>query len=217
MADLFDDAPKAKKKTIKKSKTTPLRMQRFLRVWSRTASLACISAQMSGLSVAAEILDNAMDEAVTGKGTRIDLELAKDQTVMRDNGRGIPTDRHPKFESKSALSDPYYAPFWWQIWREAYETSGGLHGVGLSVVNALSDALTVEVARDKKLWTQSYARGIPTSKLTDKGKVSNRRGTTIHFHPDPRFLGPIRTLSRKLSIALPLRPICSRSRDQMVV
>ncbi|MEE2759944.1 MAG: DNA topoisomerase IV subunit B [Pseudomonadota bacterium] len=139
----------------------------------------------------AELLDNAMDEAVAGEASHIDLILDADHTVtVRDNGRGIPVDPHPKFKSKSALeviltnlhSGGKFSG-------KAYEIAGGLHGVGLSVVNALADKLSVEVARDKKLWVQSYVRGKPTGKLKDAGKVSNRRGTTVIFHPDPKIFG----------------------------
>ncbi len=141
--------------------------------------------------LAAEVLDNAMDEAVAGHASRIEIELAADNSVtIRDNGRGIPVDPHPKFKDKSALevilttlhsggkfSDKVYA------------TSGGLHGVGLSVVNALSDELDVEVARDRMLYRQSYSRGTPKTKLSKGEPVQNRRGTTIRFHPDPDIFG----------------------------
>jgi topoisomerase-4 subunit B len=139
----------------------------------------------------AEVLDNAMDEAVAGHATRIELELAKDCSVtVRDNGRGIPVDPHPKFKTLSALQVIMtMLHSGGKFSGKAYTTSGGLHGVGVSVVNALSDRLVVEVARDKKLWTQSYARGKPTTKLLDKGPVQNRRGTTVIFHPDPEIFG----------------------------
>jgi topoisomerase-4 subunit B len=110
--------------------------------------------------LAAEVLDNSMDEAVAGHATRIEIELGSDNSVtIRDNGRGIPTDPHPKFKDKSALevilttlhSGGKFSD-------KVYETSGGLHGVGLSVVNALSDTLEVEVARDRMLYRQSYSR-----------------------------------------------------------
>ena len=139
----------------------------------------------------AELLDNAMDEAVAGHASRIELELAADNRItVRDNGRGIPVDPHPKFKDKSALevilttlhSGGKFSD-------KVYQTSGGLHGVGISVVNALSDNLTIEVARDRTLWTQSYARGTPLGPLTNQGQVSNRRGTTVCFHPDPDIFG----------------------------
>src|SRR5690349_16723946 len=104
----------------------------------------------------AEVLDNAMDEAVAGHATRIELELAKDGSVtVRDNGRGIPTDPHPKFPKLSALEVILtMLHSGGKFGGDAYKTSGGLHGVGVSVVNALADRLTVEVARDRKLWVQ---------------------------------------------------------------
>ena len=139
----------------------------------------------------AELLDNAMDEAVAGHASRIELQLDKDNVVtVTDNGRGIPVEPHPKFKSKSALevilttlhSGAKFS-------QKAYQTSGGLHGVGLSVVNALADELIIEVARDKKLHQQRYARGKPKTKLSAKGTVHNRRGTSIQFRPDPEIFG----------------------------
>jgi topoisomerase-4 subunit B len=141
--------------------------------------------------LAAEILDNSMDEAVAGHANRIEMELNADyQLTIRDNGRGIPIDPHPKFKDKSALEVILTTLHsGGKFGGDAYATSGGLHGVGLSVVNALADQLTVEVCKDKKLWTQTYSRGKATSKLTDGGAVSNRRGTTISFLPDPTIFG----------------------------
>jgi topoisomerase IV subunit B len=139
----------------------------------------------------AEVLDNAMDEAVAGHASRIEVELAADSTVtVHDNGRGIPVDPHPKFKDRSALEvilTTLHAGG--KFSDKVYHTAGGLHGVGVSVVNALSDSLTVEVARDKKLWRQTYERGKPTSKLEQDGAVHNRRGTTVIFHPDPEIFG----------------------------
>ena len=139
----------------------------------------------------AEVLDNAMDEAVAGHATRIDIELASDQTVtVRDNGRGIPVDPHPKFKPKSALEVILTTLHsGGKFGGKVYKTSGGLHGVGISVVNALSDRLHVEVARDKKVWAQDYERGKPKGKLKAIGAASNRRGTTIEFHADPQVFG----------------------------
>jgi topoisomerase-4 subunit B len=139
----------------------------------------------------AEILDNAMDEAVAGFANRIDVELgAGDVVTVRDNGRGIPVDPHPKYKNKSALEVILTTLHsGGKFGGKAYETSGGLHGVGLSVVNALSDDLTVEVARDRRLWQQVYQRGQPKTPLKDLGAVQNRRGTTITFHPDPQIFG----------------------------
>ena len=135
----------------------------------------------------AELLDNAMDEAVAGHATRIELELGtQDRITVRDNGRGVPVDPHPKFKGKSALevilttlhSGAKFS-------QKTYATSGGLHGVGLSVVNALAEELTVEVARDRSLWRQTYRRGKPKGPLEKAGSAPNRRGTTVTFVPDP--------------------------------
>src|SRR5579862_5704247 len=135
--------------------------------------------------LAAETLDNAMDEAVAGHATRIEVELGEDNVVtVRDNGRGIPIDNHPKFPSKSALEVILTTLHsGGKFSNKVYETSGGLHGVGVSVVNALSEELTVEVARDKQLYSQDYSRGEPQGKLK-KGGTVNRRGATITFRPD---------------------------------
>jgi topoisomerase-4 subunit B len=142
--------------------------------------------------LAAEVLDNAMDEAVAGHASHIDFELNGDGSVtVRDNGRGIPVDPHPKFPKKSALEIILtMLHSGGKFSGDAYKTSGGLHGVGVSVVNALSDWLKVEVARDRRLWVQDYARGAPKTKLKDAGAVQNRRGTTVSFHPDPQIFGP---------------------------
>jgi topoisomerase-4 subunit B len=142
--------------------------------------------------LAAEIIDNAMDEAVAGHANRIEIELAADNVLtVRDNGRGIPVDPHPKFKPKSALEiimTTLHSGGKFQA--GAYETSGGLHGVGASVVNALSEWLEVEVARDRNLWSQKYERGNPVTKLKDLGSVHNRRGTTVRFKPDVKIFGP---------------------------
>ena len=142
--------------------------------------------------LAAELLDNAMDEAVAGHATWIDLELATDGTVsVRENGRGIPIDPHPKFKSKTALEVVMTTLHsGGKFDNKVYDTSGGLHGVGLSVVNALSDNLTVEVTRNKILWIQDYVRGKAKGKLENKGNVRARQGTTVRFHPDPEIFGP---------------------------
>src|SRR5208283_2190671 len=141
----------------------------------------------------AEVLDNAMDEAVAGHATRIEIELAAGNWVtVRDNGRGIPVDPHPRFPDKSALEvimTTLHAGG--KFGGDAYKTSGGLHGVGVSVVNALSDKLEVEVARDRQLWSQRYSQGKPLTPLSDRGAVQNRRGTTLRFHPDPAIFGDV--------------------------
>ena len=141
--------------------------------------------------LAAEILDNSMDEAVAGHASRIEIELDADyRLTIRDNGRGIPVDPHPKFKDKSALEVILTTLHsGGKFGGDAYATSGGLHGVGLSVVNALAEVLVIEVAKDKKLWTQRYERGVPMTKLTDGGAVSNRRGTSVAFLPDPQIFG----------------------------
>ena len=139
----------------------------------------------------AEVLDNSMDEAVAGHASWIEVELMTDGSLrVADNGRGIPIDPHPKFKSKSALEvimTTLHAGG--KFGGDAYETSGGLHGVGVSVVNALSDDLTVEVARDQQLYEQKFSRGKPKGGLKKKGAVKNRRGTTVTFHPDPQIFG----------------------------
>ena len=140
----------------------------------------------------AEVLDNAMDEAVAGHATRIELELAAPNRItVRDNGRGIPIDPHPKFPDKSALEVIMTTLHsGGKFGSKAYDTSGGLHGVGVSVVNALSSELLVEVARNRTLFTQSYARGLPLGPLAPAGAAPNRRGTTVSFVPDTEIFGP---------------------------
>jgi topoisomerase IV subunit B len=139
----------------------------------------------------AEVLDNAMDEAVAGHADTIYLELQEGNRVsVRDNGRGIPIDPHPKFKNKSALEVILTTLHsGGKFDNKVYATSGGLHGVGISVVNALSDELLVEVARDRQAWTQGFSRGLPTGKLKSAGPAPNRRGTTVTFHPDPQIFG----------------------------
>jgi topoisomerase-4 subunit B len=137
--------------------------------------------------LAAEILDNAMDEAVAGHASFIEVHLEESGFLtVRDNGRGIPVDPHPKFKNLSALQVIFTTLHsGGKFGGKAYATSGGLHGVGSSVVNALSDVMEVEVARDRTLWKQNFARGEPTTKLINAGPVHNRRGTSIRFRPDP--------------------------------
>ncbi len=139
----------------------------------------------------AEVLDNAMDEAVAGHATWIEVNYATDgYLTVTDNGRGIPVDPHPKFKDKSALEvimTTLHAGG--KFDSGAYETSGGLHGVGVSVVNALSDHVVVEVARGQQLYRQEFRRGKPVAKLANLGKVSGRRGTKVSFHPDEQIFG----------------------------
>ncbi|MGZ5931641.1 MAG: DNA topoisomerase IV subunit B [Rhizomicrobium sp.] len=140
--------------------------------------------------LAAEILDNAMDEAVAGHANRIEMELAAgDVLTIRDNGRGIPVDPHPKFKNKSALEvimTTLHAGG--KFGGKVYDTSGGLHGVGASVVNALSEWMEVNVARDKHAHKMRFERGHAAGKLKDLGAV-NRRGTIVSFKPDFQIFG----------------------------
>ncbi len=138
-----------------------------------------------------EILDNSMDEAVAGHADWIEFFLDEGNIVtIRDNGRGIPVEEHPKYPGQSTLEVIMTTLHsGGKFGSDAYQTSGGLHGVGVSVVNALSDEMSVEVARDKKLYKQTFSRGLVTSKLQDLGDVHNRRGTSVTFHPDPEIFG----------------------------
>jgi topoisomerase-4 subunit B len=139
----------------------------------------------------AEVLDNSMDEAVAGHANRIEVELHADQSVtVTDNGRGIPVEPHPKFPKISALEVilcTLHAGG--KFGGKAYQTSGGLHGVGISVVNALSDHVRVEVARNKVLYAQEFSRGKPSGPLENLGATPNRRGTSVTFHPDAEIFG----------------------------
>jgi topoisomerase-4 subunit B len=141
--------------------------------------------------LAAEILDNSMDEAVAGHATFIDVTLQPGNWLtVRDNGRGIPVDPHPKFKKLSALEVILTTLHsGGKFGGKAYATSGGLHGVGSSVVNALSESLEVEVARDRTLWKQSYSRGKPVTPLVNAGPIANRRGTSMRFKPDHEIFG----------------------------
>ncbi|MBR3369603.1 MAG: DNA topoisomerase IV subunit B [Rhodobacteraceae bacterium] len=142
----------------------------------------------------AEVLDNSMDEAVAGHANRIEVELHADYSVtIRDNGRGIPIDPHPKFPGKSALEVilcTLHAGG--KFSGKAYQTSGGLHGVGASVVNALSDHMRVEVARNRELFAQEFSRGIPQGPVAKVGPAPNRRGTSVTFHPDAEIFGALK-------------------------
>ena len=139
----------------------------------------------------AEVLDNAMDEAVAGHASWIEVSYTEDGYLsVTDNGRGIPVDPHPKFKDKSALEvimTTLHAGG--KFDSGAYETSGGLHGVGVSVVNALSDHVIVEVARGQQLYRQEFRRGKPQGPIENLGKVSGRRGTKVSFHPDEQIFG----------------------------
>ncbi|MFA9230227.1 MAG: DNA topoisomerase IV subunit B [Microgenomates group bacterium] len=141
--------------------------------------------------LAAEIIDNSMDEAVAGHANRIEVELHADGSLtVRDNGRGIPVDPHPKYPDKSALEVILCTLHSGGKFNgKAYETSGGLHGVGSSVVNALSDHLYVEVAKNKELYAQTFSRGKPLGPIQKIGAAPNRRGTSVTFHPDAQIFG----------------------------
>jgi topoisomerase-4 subunit B len=139
----------------------------------------------------AEVIDNAMDEALAGHADWIEVEMEADGFItVTDNGRGIPVDPHPKFKNKSALEVimcTLHAGG--KFDSKVYDTSGGLHGVGVSVANALSERLEVEVARGQRLYRMAFERGKPKSKLQEVGKAPNRRGTKVRFRPDPEIFG----------------------------
>ncbi len=141
----------------------------------------------------AEIIDNSMDEAVAGHATWIEVELhANGHVTVRDNGRGIPIGPHPKDPTKSALEIVFCTlNAGGKFSGDSYSTSGGLHGVGSSVVNALSDHLRVEVAQNKELFAMEFSRGVPQGKLEKIGAAPNRRGTSVTFHPDADIFGPL--------------------------
>src|SRR6516164_3095935 len=139
----------------------------------------------------AEVIDNSMDEALEGHATFIEVEMEADGFVtVTDNGRGIPVDPHPKFPKKSALEVimcTLHAGG--KFDSRVYGTSGGLHGVGVSVANALSERMEVEVAREQTLYRMVFERGKPKGKLEKLGRIANRRGTKIRFRPDPQIFG----------------------------
>ena len=138
--------------------------------------------------LAAEVIDNAMDEVVAGFATRVEVTLRDDGSLeVRDDGRGIPVDPHPRFPSSSALevvmTTLHAGGKFRREGERAYVTAGGLHGVGVSVVNALSEWLDVEVARDRVRHGMRFRRGDPVSGLEDRGPIHNRKGTTVRFRP----------------------------------
>ena len=141
--------------------------------------------------LAAELLDNAMDEAVAGYASFIDISLREDGGVtIADNGRGIPVEKHPKQKKKSALEVIMTTLHsGGKFSNKVYNTAGGLHGVGLSVVNALSEILIIEVVRDQKLWRQKYMHGKPQSPLQSIGIAKKKRGTSVTFYPDKTIFG----------------------------
>lgn len=137
-----------------------------------------------------EILDNSMDEAVAGHASTIEVSMAPDNMItIRDNGRGIPVDKHPKYPGKSALEVIVtMLHSGGKFSGKVYNTSGGLHGVGISVVNALSEAMIVEVFREQTIWQQKYSRGKALAPVKKTG-TTNKRGTSIVFKPDPEIFG----------------------------
>ena len=141
--------------------------------------------------LATEIIDNSMDEVVAKHATMIDVNLISDNTIIvSDNGRGIPVDNHPKFKNKSALEIIMTTLHsGGKFTNKNYTTSGGLHGVGASVVNALSSFMKVEVIRDEYLYVQEFSRGLPTTPLTKKDKIKKNNGTSITFKPDSEIFG----------------------------
>ncbi len=169
----------------------------------------------------AEVIDNSMDEAVAGHATWIEVEFDKEGFLsVTDNGRGMPVDPHPKFKNKSALEVIMCTLHsGGKFDGKAYNTSGGLHGVGVSVVNALSDVCEVEVARGQQLYRMDFARGEATTKLQKLGSVMNRRGTKVRFKPDEKIFGkgcafkPARLLQDGALQGLPVR----RRRDPLDV
>ncbi|MCS6761633.1 MAG: DNA topoisomerase IV subunit B [Candidatus Devosia symbiotica] len=139
----------------------------------------------------AEVIDNSMDEAIAGHATRIEVHLGADGYIsVTDNGRGIPVENHPKYPGRSTLEIVHTVLHaGGKFDSKVYKTSGGLHGVGISVVNALSDDMVVEVAREQQLYRLQFSRGKPLSKIQPIGRVNNRRGTTTRFHPDSQIFG----------------------------
>src|SRR6201994_1603746 len=189
--DLFDDATPEKTRASKSYTAKDIEVLEGLEPVRRRPGMYIGGTDANALHhLAAEILDNAMDEAVGGHASRIEIELrAGDVLIIRDNGRGIPTDPHPKFKNKSALEvimTTLHAGG--KFDSKAYETSGGLHGVGASVVNTLSEWLEVDVARDRLGHKMRFERGHAVGKLKNIGAV-NRRGTIVTFHPDAQIFG----------------------------
>ena len=148
----------------------------------------------------AEIIDNSMDEAVAGHATWIEVEHhANGHVSVRDNGRGIPVGMHPKLPNKSALEVIFCTlNAGGKFSGDSYQTSGGLHGVGSSVVNALSDHLRVEVAVNRELFAMEFSRGVPQGPLQKIGAAPNRRGTSVTFHPDPQIFGSLQLKPHRL-------------------
>src|SRR5258708_33310914 len=201
-SDLFGDPEPRKKPAPPKGRTAPARSGEYnashievlegLEPLRRRPGMYVGGSDPNALHhLFAEVIDNSMDEAVAGHATFIEVSLEDGgYLTVVDNGRGMPVDPHPKFRKMSALEvimTKLHAGG--RLDSGAYEPSGGLHGVGVSVVNALSEKLEVEVARGQTLYRQTFERGKPTSKLTIVGKTLNRRGTKVRFLPDPQIFG----------------------------
>lgn len=202
MSDLFSPPPSSRKpagKAATKAETSPqaydasaIEVLEGLEPVRRRPGMYIGGTDETALHhLAAEVLDNAMDEAVAGHASAIDVRLDPDNRLtIRDNGRGIPVDAHPRFPDRSALEvilTTLHAGG--KFSGKAYATSGGLHGVGSSVVNALSSRMDVEIARDRAIWRQAYERGKPVTALEKVGPTQNRRGTQITFQPDTLIFG----------------------------
>lgn len=192
MSDLFKSAAKAKPVTSNYSAEHIEVLEGLEPVRRRPGMYIGGSDENAMHHLINEVFDNSMDEAVAGHANWIEVDLQPNNVItIRDNGRGIPVDPHPKFPKTSALEvilTTLHAGG--KFDDKVYHTAGGLHGVGISVVNALSDQLTVEVAREQQLYVQEYSRGLPLTKIQKKGTVKNRRGTSVTFHPDAEIFGP---------------------------
>ena len=209
-ADLFDDAPAAaaedKKAPAKQAKTSARKatekgysaadievLEGLEPVRRRPGMYIGGTDSRAMHHLFAEVIDNSMDEAVAGHATFIEVEMMEGNRLsVRDNGRGIPVDPHPKYKDKSALEvimTTLHAGG--KFGGDAYDTSGGLHGVGVSVVNALASDLVVEVARDQQMHQQIFSRGLAQGKVQKIGEAKNKRGTTVSFVPDEDIFGKI--------------------------
>jgi topoisomerase-4 subunit B len=203
MPDLFADAPKARRDSTRRGNSRApagdagytakhIEVLEGLEPVRRRPGMYIGGTDEKALHhLFAEVVDNAMDEALAGHADWIEVEMSADGFVtVTDNGRGIPVDPHPKFKNKSALEVimcTLHAGG--KFDSKVYETSGGLHGVGVSVANALSERMEVEVARGQRLYRMAFERGKPKTKLQDAGKAPNRRGTKVRFRPDPEIFG----------------------------
>ena len=185
MNDLFDKTKKKQKKSEYSAKDIEV-LEGLEPVRRRPGMYIGGSDEAAMQHLVAELLDNAMDEAVAGEANRIEIHLEASDTIsISDNGRGIPVGPHPKYKTKSALEVIMTSLHsGGKFGGQAYKISGGLHGVGLSVVNALSQSLKIEVIRDGKLWSQNYTKGKPATKLKECGPKHKRKGTSITFTPD---------------------------------